>query len=406
MMKIDLNYFYLKVDLVIYDFTMGPCILGFVHKFGNPAIVGVSPYYSPGRSVLTSGSLIYPAFVPGHVLLYPVEMNFFQRVSSTLVHVLELLMSKYSHVPKNDKLVRKFHPNMPYLEDIEKNIKLYLINTQPLTDYKLPVFSNHRLVGGAQIKKPKDLPAGLKEIADSAKNGIVLFSLGTNVRSDTLGDERIVKIIKAFGKLKKFTFLWKFETKEKLPTELPKNVIIQSWMPQNDVLAHPNTKLFVSHCGLLSTQEALWYGVPVLGFPVFADQPQNALRLKELGVSETLSIENFTEDELYNTIKKLLEDPKYQNNIKSISSALRDQPMTPIEEATYWSEWTMRHPNIDLRSPAVDVNILIRHSLDVFVFLLFITLVICYINFKIIKFVIKYFLRDKSQKIDNSKKIN
>lgn len=89
-----------------------------------------------------------------------------------------------------------------------------------------------------------------------------------------LGAERIELILKALERLDKYTFLWKFETKEKLPVALPRNVKIQAWMPQNDILGHVNTKLFMSHCGLLSAQESLWYGVPVLAFPVFADQPQ------------------------------------------------------------------------------------------------------------------------------------
>ena len=208
---------------------------------------------------------------------------------------------------------------------------MYFINNEPITDDKQPHFPNQKNVGGLQIKKPKELPEDLKKYADSATNGLVLFSLGTNVRSDTLGDDKIMRILKALGRLNKYKFLWKFETKEKLPTELPKNVRIQAWMPQNDILAHPNTKLFISHCGLLSTQEALWYGVPVLGFPVFADQPQNALKLKELGVSETLSILDFTEDELYETIKGLLENPKYSKNTTKISKALKDRPMSALE---------------------------------------------------------------------------
>ncbi len=36
--------------------------------------------------------------------------------------------------------------------------------------------------------------------------------------------------------------------------------------------AHKNTKLFITHAGLLSTQESIYHGVPMLGIPIFADQ--------------------------------------------------------------------------------------------------------------------------------------
>lgn len=389
---------------MIYDFTMGPCVLGFARKFGNPPIVAVTPFFAAGRITLTSGALLYPAFVPGHDLLYPVKMSFIQRAHSALIHTMELMTSKFYLVPMVDKIQRKALPNVPYLEDIEKTIKLHLLNTQPVSDYRLPVFSNFKLVGGVQIKKPKALPVELKEIADSATNGLVLFSLGTNVRSDKLGEEKILKIIRALGRLSKYTFLWKFETHENLPIALPKNVKIQPWMPQNDVLAHPNTKLFISHCGLLSTQEALWYGVPILAFPIFADQPQNAFRLKELGISETLSIYDFTEEELYKNIKDMIENPKYQKKVQSVSSALRDQPMTPIEEATYWTEWIIRHPDVELGSPVVDLNILARHSLDVFALFFLIFLVFLYFEFKIIRFLIRLFLSSKKNTNSDKKK--
>lgn len=50
-----------------------------------------------------------------------------------------------------------------------------------------------------------------------------------------LGDVRIAHILNAFANFSEHTFLWKFES-DKLPIELPKNVFIQKWMPQNDVL--------------------------------------------------------------------------------------------------------------------------------------------------------------------------
>jgi glucuronosyltransferase len=214
-----------------------------------------------------------------------------------------------------------------------------------------------------------------------------------------------LKIIEVFSRFPKFTFLWKFEKEENLSVKLPENVHIASWIPQNDVLAHPKTKLFISHCGLLSTQEAFWYGVPVLGFPVFADQPQNAFRMKQLGVGEVLSILDFTENELFHTIKELIENPKYLNKAKEISAALHDLPMTPLEEATYWSEWVLRNPQIDIGSPSVNTNLFVRHSLDVIFSFLLVVILICFVAARVILIVVK-FCCGKLKNVDELKKKN
>lgn len=55
------------------------------------------------------------------------------------------------------------------------------------------------------------------------------------MKSKDLGDARIKHILKAFANFPEYTFLWKFES-DKLPMELPNNVLIRKWIPQNDVL--------------------------------------------------------------------------------------------------------------------------------------------------------------------------
>ncbi|CRL02298.1 CLUMA_CG015181, isoform A [Clunio marinus] len=392
-----------KFDAVIIDFTMGPCMYSFVDKFKYPPLISVSPYFDLARLARTSSGLIYPAFVPGHDLLMTQRMNFIQRLESSITHAIGIIAFKYYIVPTNDKIARKYQPEIPYLEDIERRTGFYLINNSPLVDYKEPIYSNVKLVGGVQIKESKPLPYELKAIADNATNGLILFSLGTNVRSDKLGSERISKILRVFKRHSKFTFLWKFETSELLKN-IPQNVKIQPWMPQNDILAHPNTKLFMAHCGLLGVQEAVWHGVPILGFPVFGDQHQNCFRLKDLGVSEKLSILDFTEEELYNAIKNMIQNPKYMKKIKSISSATRDRQQTPLEEAVYWIEWYIRHPEVDLQGPGLEMNIFVRHSFDVFAFVFIIAFIIFYWKIKLFWAFIKYFCLSKKSVDEKQKK--
>lgn len=104
----------------------------------------------------------------------------------------------------------------------------------------------------------------------AGKSDAVYFSLGTNVKSKDLGLEKQKAILEAFKQLQ-YNFLWKFED-ERFPFDLPPNVMIKAWTSQNDVLQHPNIRVLISHGGALSTFEASWHGVPVLGMPFLADQ--------------------------------------------------------------------------------------------------------------------------------------
>ena len=56
------------------------------------------------------------------------------------------------------------------------------------------------------------------------------------------------------------TFLWKMDF-DQSKFKISKNVMIKPFFPQRDILAHKKIKVFVTHCGGLSTQEAIWRGV-------------------------------------------------------------------------------------------------------------------------------------------------
>jgi len=57
------------------------------------------------------------------------------------------------------------------------------------------------------------------------------------------------------------------------------NIRLMRWLPQASLLAHPKTRLFISHCGLNGMLEAAYYGVPVLALPLSGDQYQNAAKV-------------------------------------------------------------------------------------------------------------------------------
>ncbi|RLM66238.1 hypothetical protein C2845_PM16G16370 [Panicum miliaceum] len=53
-------------------------------------------------------------------------------------------------------------------------------------------------------------------------------------------------------------------------------LLITDWAPQLEILAHPATAAFVSHCGWNSTMESMSHGKPILAWPMHSDQPWDA----------------------------------------------------------------------------------------------------------------------------------
>ncbi|KAF5339270.1 hypothetical protein D9758_013333 [Tetrapyrgos nigripes] len=51
------------------------------------------------------------------------------------------------------------------------------------------------------------------------------------------------------------------------------------WAPQKEILSHPVTGWFISHGGWNSAQEAMYYGIPQIYWPIGADQPLNAANM-------------------------------------------------------------------------------------------------------------------------------
>lgn len=76
----------------------------------------------------------------------------------------------------------------------------------------------------------------------------------------------------------------------------PNNVLLKKWLPQQDVLGHPNVKLFVTHSGLISTLEFLYHKKPVVLMPGFLDQFSNAARSVRMGLGKEVRWTDLSEE--------------------------------------------------------------------------------------------------------------
>ncbi|KAK8598594.1 hypothetical protein V6N13_094559 [Hibiscus sabdariffa] len=68
--------------------------------------------------------------------------------------------------------------------------------------------------------------------------------------------------------------------------------MICDWAPQLKVLAHKAIGGFISHCGWNSIIESLWFGVPIVTWPMYAEQQLNAFKMAtELGLAVEIRLD-------------------------------------------------------------------------------------------------------------------
>lgn len=182
----------------------------------------------------------------------------------------------------------------------------------------------------------------------------------------------------------------------------PENVMVGKWLPQDGILNHKNVQLFVSHCGLGSAVESKYFGVPMLGIPIFGDQYKNAENIVKEGWGIRLDLKTLDEEKLSAAIDEMLNNPKYSETVKRASELYRDRPMNARDTAAYWVEYVIRHRGAKhLQYPGVHINLLQANSIDVIAFLF----VVIYVGFKCTVFSLK-FIFSKICKRTSKLKIN
>lgn len=147
----------------------------------------------------------------------------------------------------------------------------------------------------------------MQEFLDGAQEGVIYFSLGSNVKSMHIDKKKRAVIMEVFSELP-YKVLWKFESDDL--ENKPQNVKISKWLPQQDLLGHPNIKLFVTQGGLQSTEEAIVNKVPLLGMPFIADQFPNCRRYVTLGIGNYLDFHTLTKETFKKSILEIAGNPK------------------------------------------------------------------------------------------------
>ncbi|XP_077268479.1 UDP-glycosyltransferase UGT5-like isoform X1 [Temnothorax americanus] len=399
-----------EFDVIVQDITITQCFYGLweVAK-GKPPVVGYVPFGTAPWLKDFVGGPSYPTVRP-----YPASIvkpdGLWLRAWNALYYIADDLIRDYYYLPIIQQLTEEYlgHPVRP-LHEIEKDrINIVLINTHPALEPAIPLPPNTLEIAGlnAQAIEPiagevvATYPEDVRVFLDGAKNGAIVISLGTNVKWKMIGLDKVETVILALSKLKQ-RVLWKLDIE--VPFKIPDNVMIVKWMPQSLVLSHKSVKAIWTHGGLLSTQENIWKGIPMIVMPFFMDQKFNTEILVAKGVGIYLDIKILSTQSILHAVEEILYNESYTKNMKQLSSEFRDRPIPPLDLAVWGIEYAVRHPNLTLATPLKYQSWVERNLIDVYAFLLLIFFTILLNIFFVIKLSINFFYNHIYTKLRKSK---
>jgi len=269
------------------------------------------------------------------------------------------------------RLLKEYASDLNSWDELVRESELFIVERDHLLDDVLPATPNYITLPGLTGRMPKPLPDDLENTMSANENGVILMTFGS--LAGHMPDSIAIKFLKAFSMLNQ-TVLAKLEAP--VDAIVPDNVKLFSWVPQNDILGHRNMRLFITHCGNNGQYEAVYHGVPMIGFPLFAEQPTNCQRIITKNYGLCMKIFEFSPEELYNNIHEILSNSKYSTAIKKSSEIARSEPMNSREKAVYWIEHVIKFGGNHLRTDAMQLPLYQFLMLDIiaaaFLLLLFI----------------------------------
>ncbi|XP_025198643.1 UDP-glucuronosyltransferase 2B2-like isoform X1 [Melanaphis sacchari] len=373
-----------KYDVIIAEITSSECSSYVASKLNLPLIYVIPSPMITYIEHIVFGDVSNPVTVPNLLAHRVVARTFAQRFSNVVLWGFSFLASILKEMELKKIDVQPF--------DLIKPTKpsLVFMNTHYITDASRPMPVNAIPIGGIHLKPPKSIPNDILEFIENSPHGVIYFTFGSVISMSTLPDHIQSAFKEALAEVPQ-RVLWKCEEEMK---DKPINVMTSKWFPQRDILMHPNVKLFISHGGISGVYEAVDAGVPVLGFPLFYDQPRNIDNLVEAGMGISMDLLTVQKDELLKNILELINNEKYVKNAKMTSERFKDRPISPAELVVYWTEYVIRHKGAPhLKSHALNLAWYQYYLLDVIVvILIFISLVI-FITYKVFKIIFYYFLK-------------
>lgn len=197
----------------------------------------------------------FSSHIPNIISKSPDKMNFWQKTINSLSYWFDDIATELYYKPKQQQLLEEYWPNktnVPRLDQVLKNVSLVFVNSHVTYTVPQPLAPNLIEIGGIHVNESAySLNEDVQTFLNDAKDGAIYFSLGSNIKLSKMPD-RIKNIVaNAFADFPNVRILIKNEEDFVIPSHKPMNVLNKTWFNQQEILSHPNLKLFCSHGGKL-----------------------------------------------------------------------------------------------------------------------------------------------------------
>ncbi|CAL2044527.1 unnamed protein product [Caenorhabditis brenneri] len=361
-----------KFDVAISE-TLDFCGLYLADYLKMPAIISV---FTGSKMNVLAEVLGEPSFLhyyPSPSSNFGPKMSLYDRINNLYYKILsvssfgELFDRQFADIDK------QMNGTVRHWRQIIGDVTYHFANSNPYLDFVVPTIPKVVPIGGYTIDYEKAPPVTkeLDEILNLRKY-TVYISYGTMVSAKFMPDNYKQAMINFFKHNKNVTFLWKYEDpEEKLIKEnIPENVHLSKWYPQQSLLADKRVNLFITHGGLGSTMELAYAAKPGIVTPLFADQPSNAQMLARHN-----SVEVFSKHDVPNwkkqsdLLRKMLTDERYQKAADRLAEILNHQPIHPRELVVKYSENAARFGKMPSLTPfAKDMGFIEFHNIDLIIY--------------------------------------
>ena len=373
---------HLRFDIVIVDgFAFSSCLLLVPVRLRVPFV----DFYSFTK-LWDARVPVFPSVVPYPWTFFGERMTFRERLTNLLAYVTSEFLD-HQLFGSNTSLLLQYAPQFRSWTELKRQAVLFVSTTDYILGVRQPSLPNTIHVTSLSARPAQPLPVHIEKVVSTATDdhGVIVMSLGTlffNIPPAILS-----RFFDAFSQLPQ-TVLLKITNEDNITLqEIPKNVHLFPWLPQNDVFGHARTVLFITHCGNGGLNEALYHGVPMVAFPIFAEQPQIAMRMARRGFGVILDIKQFTAAELVSAINEVLHNATYRSTVAEASAILKDRPMNGLQTVTFWVEHVMKFGGAHLRSHGQDMAAYEFFMIDIAAFLLTIAIVVIFALYKTARFI-------------------